>query len=134
MKRYIKPIILVNEDVSEGVYAASGSNCFTSTATIVQAPSLGMDSYCVQLNASHDASHHSNVQRFSISFDQPVTYISSNASRVFGSGTTSLVLEYEYHTNNVENVGLGNVYVKAGNSLAILSTSCEYCNENCNQH
>ena len=34
-----------------------------------------------------------------------------------GSGTSMLTLEYNYHNNNSENIGLGNVYVESDNGL-----------------
>lgn len=51
-----------------------------------------------------------------------------------GSGTSMLTLEYNYHNNNSDNIGLGNVYVESDNGLNILNTTCVYCNMNCGIH
>ena len=42
------------------------------------------------------------------------------------SSTTMLTLEYNYHSNNSENIGLGNVYIESNNGLNILNTTCIY--------
>lgn len=134
MKKYEKPIIHVNEDLAEGVYAASG--CFSSNAQIVQTPELGNNTYCVNLTASHAANdnHHSSTQKFEIIFNQPVTYKSSNAIYCQGSGSNTLVLEYDYHANNVESIGLGNIYLESGDALSIISCTNVYCNLDCGIH
>lgn len=43
MRDYMKPVVIVNSEVSEGVYAASGSadECYTVNAYIHQRPQLG---------------------------------------------------------------------------------------------
>lgn len=109
---------------------ASGS-CYTAVAKITQFPEYGRNNYCIQLNATHKAEHHSSKQKFVITFNQPVMYVSSNACNVMGSGTNTLTLEYDYHNNNSENIGLGNVYVESDNGLNILNTICVYCNMDC---
>ena len=50
------------------------------------------------------------------------------------SGTNMLILEYNYHNNNSENIGLGNVYIESDNGLNILNTTCIYCNMDCGIH
>ena len=134
MSKYEKPIVIINDEVSEGVYAASG--CFVSSAEIVQTPELGNNTYCVQMKASHDASdsHHSSIQKFQLVFNQAVTYKSSNAISCEGSGTNVITLEYNYHANGVESIGLGNVYVESGDGLTLISCSNVYCNLDCFTH
>ena len=41
---YEKPIVVVNEDLAEGVYTASG-DCYNVSAVIVQTPELGNETY-----------------------------------------------------------------------------------------
>ena len=47
MRDYMKPVVIVNSEVSEGVYAASGSadECYTVNAYIHQRPQLGRGDY-----------------------------------------------------------------------------------------
>lgn len=130
---YTKPVIISNDELAEGVYTASGS-CYTVSARITQVPEYGRNNYCIQLNAAHDANHHSGTQKFTLTFNQPVSYVSSNAANVYGSGTNVLTLEYNYHSNNSDNIGLGNIYVESNSGLNILSASCVYCDMDCGQH
>ncbi len=134
MKTYEKPYVLVNDELAEGVYAASG--CYTVDARITQSPQAGRETYTIQLNASHAASdgHHATVQIVELSFNQSVDYVSSNAANASGSGSSKLILTYAYHSNAYDNIGLGDVYVSAGEGLAVVGVRCTYCNAECDQH
>ena len=125
-KHYEKPVVIINDELAEGVYAASG--CYTVTHEIVQWPETGRGSYCIQVKASHDATHHSSRQVLSISFNHPVTYESSKGTLVGGNGTNTLLIEYGYHSNFTEGIGLGNIYLKVDAGLSVLSASLS-CDE-----
>lgn len=130
MKNYEKPVILGTEETAEGVYMASGSDCYTVTARITQTPETGRPNYCVHLDSRHDASdkHHSGEQILTLTFNQSVGYVSSNGQLVSGDGTNMLEIKYNYHSNAQDNIGLGDVYVTAGVGLADPSAvlSCDY--------
>jgi hypothetical protein len=118
MKNYSKPMILPNEELAEGVYAASG--CWTITGYEHQGNiDVGRDSYVFQLSAKHNQeSGHGNVYTITITFDQPVTFdFCTDAQYSSGNGTKTLVLtRTNGATNPGEGVGLGSLYVKyAGN-------------------
>ncbi len=138
MKKYEKPVVMINEELAEGVYAASG-DCYTFNSYITQTPTTGMDYYTIQINGVHAANdnHHSSVRTVKIVFNQNVTYKESLAASVNGSGSSTLYLEYvdgvngSYHNNGSDNIGLGNLTVYADEGLSILSTSCSYCNMDC---
>ena len=51
MKKYSKPTIFVNDEDSEGVYAASG--CYSITVNIHQKPQNGRGDYRIQVNGIH---------------------------------------------------------------------------------
>ena len=140
MKNYVKPMVLVNDELAEGVYAASG-DCYEYWARITQTPELGRPNYCIQIDGVHNAAdgHHSSERQFKLVFNQPVTYISSNACTVTGSGTSTLVFTFEksngsYHHNAQDNAGLGQLYVDSAEGLAIVSIASTYCNRDCGQH
>ena len=118
---YTKPLVLTNDDMAEGVYAASG--CYTATAYIHQTPQTGRGDYRIQVNGKHDADHTNETQWLHISFNQPVEYISSNGALESGSGTSTLVIRYSYHQNPTDNIGLGDLVVKADPGLAVTSVS-----------
>lgn len=54
MKNYEKPMVLVNEELAEGVYAASG--CFTGGGKVAQQLN---GYYIYEISMRHDADHHS---------------------------------------------------------------------------
>lgn len=140
MKNYVRPVALVNEELAEGVYAASG-DCYTFTANIHQTPQDGRGDYRIQLNGVHDAAdgHHSNSCRVEIDFNIPIQYVSSGAGAYYGDGTTRLVLDYNnsggnYHNNARDNIGLGDLVVTADLGLAVVDVKCTYCSQECGQH
>ncbi len=137
MKKYERPVVLVNEELAEGVYAASG-DCYTVSAVIVQIPELGKDSYTIQMDGVHAAQdgHHSSERVIKVVFNQVVTYVSSAAANVSGSGSNTLYLTYvqgngSYHNNAEDTLGLGNLEVISEVGLAINSVSCTYCSRSC---
>ena len=122
MRKYVKPIAVVNSNLAEGVYAASG--CYTATAYIHQTPDGGgQGTYRIQVNGIHNADHTKEAQTLTISFSLPVTYTSSGGSLVSGSGTNTLVINYNYHQNPTDNIGLGDLVVQADAGLAVTSVN-----------
>lgn len=77
MKQYSKPVVSVDNGLAEGVYAASGAGCYTATANIHQTPQIGRGDYRIQVNGQHHSDHTKEAQTLTISFNQPVTYSSS---------------------------------------------------------
>lgn len=136
MKSYEKPIVLTNEELAEGVYAASGM-CYTTQARFTQSPEQGRGNYVIQFDAVHEAAdgHHSGMQRVQVSFNQAVEYISSDGTYISGDNTSTMVVEYDnYHNNGMDTIGLGNLTVNGDPGLAITGVKCIYCNEDCGQH
>lgn len=139
MKSYVKPMVLANEELAESVYMASG-DCYTVEAFITQAPQLGRGDYRIQVNAKHDADHHSSSRTFVITFNQPVVYVNSLAASYSGDGTNQLTLTYtdgingSYHNNEVDNIGLNDLIVTADAGLAVTGYYCSYCNLECGAH
>lgn len=134
MKNYVKPVVLVNEELAEGVYAASG-DCYTVSGYIHQIPQLGRGDYRIQFNGKHSAAdkHHSGEQVLIITFNMPVVYKGSNGTLVSGSGTNTISIKYNYHNNDDDNIGLGDVIVEADQGLA-LSGAILTCNHDCGIH
>lgn len=120
MKKYLKPMVVSSEELSEGIYMASGA-CYIVTAYITQKPEMGRDNYVIQVNGVHDADHMNNEQFLHISFNQPVTYISSTGNLVSGNGSNSLCIKYSYHQNQNDNIGLGDLIVESNDGLSIVS-------------
>lgn len=129
MKKYEKPIVMVDENLSEGVYTASGANgegCYTTTANIHQTPQTGRGDYRIQVNGQHHADHTKEAQLLTISFNQPVTYVSCNANGATlqsGDGTQTLNISMSYHQNPNDNIGFGDLIVTSDAGLAITGAS-----------
>lgn len=127
MNHYESPMLFTNEELSEGVYLASGDTlaggCYTASATIHQSPQTGRGDYRIQVNGQHNADHTREAQTLTISFNLPVTYNSSGGTYVSGSGTQTLVINYNYHQNPTDNIGLGDLVVTADAGLAVTSVS-----------
>lgn len=135
MKNYIKPIVVVNEELAESVYAASG-DCYTVTGYCHQAPELGRGNYVAQFNATHAAAdgHHSGKQTLIITYSAPITFVKAQGAYVSGNGTNTISVEYAYHNNGNDNIGLGDVYVVTeAESLDIVGAVLT-CNHDCGQH
>lgn len=135
MKNYEKPMVLANEELAEGVYAASGSDCYTVTYNIHQAPQEGRGDYRIQVDATHAAAdnHHSGEQILILTFNLPVTYVSSNGTLLSGDGSTCLNIKFTYHNNASEYIGLGDVVVTADPGLTVNGAELQ-CNLSCSQH
>jgi acyl dehydratase len=130
MKHYEKPIILANEEIAEGIYTASGSNCYTVSASITQTPQTGRGDYRLQVNAKHAAanSHQGSEQILTINFNQAVTY-SWGGTLISGNGTSTLRIKYNYHQNGNDNIGLNDLVVVSDSGLAVTGAVMQ-CNGN----
>ena len=125
---YIKPIILDSDELSEGVFTDSGnpitSNCYTVFANIHQTPETGRGDYRIQVNAQHSSDHTRDKQLLTVSFNQPVVFKdASGGALIEGNGTNTLKIQYLYHQNPIDNIGLGDLIVEADQGLAITAIS-----------
>lgn len=129
MREYIKPVVLANEELAEGVYAASG-DCYSVSTSIHQSPEVGRVKYTIQVNAVHAAAdgHHGGAQVLTLSFNMPVTYQWSSGALQSGDGTSTLKISYAYHSNAEETIGMGNIEVIADAGLAVTNAvlSCDH--------
>lgn len=113
--------ITVDQGLAEGVYAASG--CYTASAYIHQTPHTGRGDYRIQVNGKHNADHTREAQVLTISFNKNVTYVSGGAGVMGGDGTTTLTIKLSYHQNPTDNIGFGDLVVKADAGLEITGVS-----------
>ena len=75
------------------------------------------------MDGQHSADHTKEAQKLTISFSLPVTYTGSGGTLVSGSGTNTLVINYNYHQNPTDNIGLGDLVVQADAGLAVTSVN-----------
>ena len=140
MKNYVKPLVLENDEIAEGVYAASGSfavggsDCYDVTGYVHQKPEIGRETYKFQINGVHKADHHTDYEQLIITFNQPVTFVFAQGECVEGNGTTTLKIDYHYHNNAEDNIGLGDLEVKCnGTGLAVVKAEF-WCRKQDDQH
>lgn len=70
---YRKPMILVNDDMAEGVYAASGATCWSGEAPCVQTLAGNTHNiYEIRLVHSPKVEHISNAVTVTLTFSAPV--------------------------------------------------------------
>lgn len=123
MVKYSKPMVIVDQGLAEGVYAASGAGCYKASADIHQKPDIGRGDYRIQVNGQHKADHKNDAQLLTISFNQTVTYSGSNGTLVGANTGTTLTIRYTYHNNENDNIGLGDLIVTSDAGLAITGVS-----------
>lgn len=135
-KTYESPIVTANEELVEGVYMASGDDCYTVTARIHQKPESGRGDYRIQMDGKHAATdgHHAGSQTLVMSFNLPVEYVGSNGKLKSGDGSTKIKVDYSYHNNAHDNIGLGDLIVKADAGLAITHVKLIDNGHDCGQH
>ncbi len=121
MKNYEKPTILKDENLSEGVYMASGgSGCLTTTCSLEQ--HLNGNQYRFRVRIQHHANHTNNYQTTTIVFSVPVTCISAQEYAVSGSGSSTLTITRNRFMNGNDNADY-DVYVTAASQPAVLRVS-----------
>lgn len=122
-KVYVKPTIVANADLSEGIYLASGSGtgCYTIDASIVtQTPTEDRTNYIISINATHAADHTREAQTLYINFNQPVNYVSCGVgSLLSGNNTSSLAIAMHYHQNPNDKIGFSDLTVESDPGLSI---------------
>lgn len=73
-KEYVSPVILANEELSEGVYAASGSaDCWTVEAYSVQEYNSSHQVFEVHCVHSDTVEHISSASTVVLTFNYPIT-------------------------------------------------------------
>lgn len=73
MKDYVKPVVLVNEELAEGVYAASGAgDCWSIGVTSDQEWNGKGHTFRIQINHSDKVEHISTQSTAVLTFNYPV--------------------------------------------------------------
>jgi len=102
MKKYVKPMVLVNEELAEGVYAASG--CLTASINLVNTDTNGSANkarFNVRLDHKSDDAHISQKQKVVIKFNTAVNVVETGGSTVTGgNGTDTVTLVFASYLQN----------------------------------
>ena len=129
MKNYERPIITVNEEYAEGVYAASGDTCYALNVDL-QGPYNNQ--YYVTMSAPHktegDAAHESAGLVITLTFNKNVNYLRVHGNgdngiaptSVTGSGTDTLTVRYDVSVSAMQySLYLGQLAVEAEDGLTV---------------
>lgn len=121
MKSYEKPIAVVNDEVSEGVYAASGgassADCWTINPYSVQDWNGSHHVFEVKIVHSDAVKHISTASTSVITFTQNVTdaYSEGNCSATFSGNTVTVVRTLHANAYQSGDVATFKVWVKSDN-------------------
>lgn len=112
MSTYEKPMVMVNEELAEGVYAASGrsANCWSiSASTTGNIVGSGRE---VHISGTHtNPGHHNAAPIVSVSFNQTISGVTSTSGWSCSAGGTTVTVSHNIGTSNgSENWG-GNIVV-----------------------
>ncbi len=136
MKDYVKPVVLENEELAEGVYAASGAGVSTTDCWTV-------DAYSVQAwNGSHNvfevhAVHSAGVQHISgcttvtLTFSVPLTDAYSEFSCTFSGKTVTVTRELLADAYMSGDDYTYKVWVKAADEATTKAISCDKATITC---
>ena len=133
--KYEKPMVMINENLAEGVYAASGSDCMSVKAYISQTPSQNSaGKFVVWVESNHDGSlyrgdgHSASGITVTLSFNQAVQCDSNDFYQgepgvsyavSGGNGTSTLTLTFSGDTANAGTKFWGQIYVSSEAGLAL---------------
>ena len=124
MAKYEKPMVIANDELAEGVFAASG--CYTVTWNKHQVNQEGRTTLRFQINAAHDASHTCTEQYLTLNFTMPVTYSGSDGTLTYPASsdieTTTIKIKFVKWNNGHDKNGYGDVTV-IGDSAADISSA-----------
>ena len=94
MKTYEKPIAVVNDELSEGVYAASGANsadCWTVEAVSVQDWNGSHHVFEIRCVHSNTVEHISSASTVNLTFSQNITNAYSEFETSFSGSNVTVV-------------------------------------------
>lgn len=100
MKKYVKPMVEVNEDLAEGIYAASGdSGCWTINS--VNKESGGGHERYFEVNTTHsmDVQHISNAFVMEFDFNYPISEARTDFEGAVTVSGNTVRIERNYHGN-----------------------------------
>lgn len=128
MKTYVKPVVLAAEELSEGIYTASGeditTDCWTVDAVSVQDWNGSHHVFEVRCRHSTSAEHISSSTLVTLTFSSPVTDAYSEFACNYSGNTVTI--ERELHANAYKSGDdmTYKVWVKAADEPTTKSISC----------
>lgn len=127
MKNYTKPVLVVNEGICEGVFAASGisaSDCWTVTATSVQDWNGSHHVFEVQCRHSSDVEHISSESTVQLTFSAPLTDAYSEYPATFSGNTVTITRTLLADAYKSGDLMTYKVWVKASDEATTKAITC----------
>lgn len=124
MAKYEKPMVIANDELAEGVFAASG--CYTVTWKKHQDNQEGRTTLRFQIDCVHDANHTCSEEYLTLNFTMPVKYSGSDGTLTYPTSSdiesTTIKIKFNRWNNGHDNIGMGEVTV-IGDSAADISSA-----------
>ncbi len=127
MNNYEKPVILVNEGLAEGVYAASG-NCWTANAYSVQDWNGSHHVFEVALAHSTAVEHISNGVTVALSFNAAITDAYSEFPSDYSGSTVTVIRTLHANGYNSGDNVTFKVWAKAADEATTKALGVVGCN------
>lgn len=135
--KYEKPIIVVNEEVSEGVYASSGSidsaDCWTVTPVSVQDWNGSHHVFEIQCIHSNAVEHISSATTITLTFDRPVNDAYSEFPCTFSGNTVTITRELHANAYKSGDTMTYKVWVRGIDEADTKGISCVGAGIECNK-
>lgn len=130
MKNYEKPVAMINEDMSEGVYAASGwgqsSSCWTCSGDGKQESEVSRTDWRFQINGSHINERHEADVYATFIFDTNIStadFCGYQPVELVGNKAVFRLTNYSNGVNPNENFGGGALNVTTSAAVTSLTVS-----------
>lgn len=128
MKTYERPVVLVNEELAEGVYAASGAaesaDCWTVDATSVQDWNGSHHVFEVSCKHSTAVEHISSATTVTLTFSNTLTDAYSEFSSSFSGSSVTVVRELLADAYKSGDNVTYKVWVKAADEATTKAITC----------
>lgn len=125
--KYEKPTAIINEEFSEGIYAASGaenSDCWTATPVSVQDWNGSHHVFEIHCVHSSAVEHISSATTVTLSFDQPVNDAYSEFPCTFNGNTVTITRELHANAYKSGDVMTYKVWVQGVDEAATKGMAC----------
>lgn len=140
MKNYEKPIVMINEDMAEGVYAASGGDCWTGTFQTENKWNGKGHEFRILLTHSNNLKHISTYCTVKVTFSSNITEVPETINcTVDEIGSNYVIVTRHAHGNSYNSGDTADfaVTVYTGDqvtteALSVTKIEPTYCNKTTN--
>lgn len=135
MKAYVKPIVLEAEELSEGIYTASGedvtTDCWTIEAVSVQDWSGSHHVFEIRCKHSTDVVHISSNTEVKLTFSDNLTDAYSEFPATFSGNTVTVNRTLHANAYKSGDTMTYKVWVKAADEATTKAITCTYAGISC---